>query len=774
VISTRNLDPASETLARRALYVTLSLALASSTSGVLAARVGMVAGPELVLVIISSLFSASSLFVLLFLPKVTLQTVATLTTSFLAANMSAGMLIAVCSDGKHTNLFVFLFWLFPLLVFNKLVNEPAVGRLLAAIVLGGPLFILFCLGPKIRAVLPVEQQVLVGIFCIAYVCFALTLNIITRYREKYIIEQEQLESLKVTSEVFESISDCFISVDSGFRLIYMNDAACAEFSVDRATALNQIIFRAAPGFFSESMLKGLESAATSKVATVFQAHNKDVLRWYDLRCFPRLDGMSIYFRDVTDRKTTEARIEYLAIYDVLTGLPNRQLLRDRLSSALETATRNQTMGALFYIDLDDFKTINDTMGHDTGDALLQQVALRLSACLGPGDTVARIGGDEFVVILEGLSPCPETSAALAHIAEAKMLDAFTAPFSLGTYKSETTGSVGATFFSGVSDTIDDLMKRTDLAMYRAKAEGRNRICFFDPAMQTEVESRAMLRSDLRRALQNSEFELHYQPQLDCDGAVVSAEALLRWRHPRRGMVPPREFIPLAEEAGLIAELGRWVLETACLQLAAWSAHPAMQRLTVGVNVSVRQFLDLHFVSLVTETLRASGANPRRLTLEITESCVMEEVEELIAKMSILKADGVSFSLDDFGTGYSSLSHLRRLPLDQLKIDRSFVNNVLTDAKDASIASSIIALGRSLHLSVIAEGVETKAQRDFLMVEGCNLYQGFLYSPAMPGVKLEAFVKDVMAKDWVPAKARPVFAEYGARDFHPSDAVPSLV
>jgi hypothetical protein len=269
VTDTRNLDRVSERLARRALFVTLSLALASSTSGVLAARVGMVAGPELVLVIMSSLLSAGALFVLLFLPKVPLQAVATLTTIFLAANMSAGMLIAVCGNGKHINLFVFLFWLFPLLVFNKLVNEPAVGRLLAVIVLGGPIVILSCLVPRLRAVLPVEQQVLVGIFCIAYCCFGLTLNIVTRYREKYIIEQEQLESLKVTSEVFESISDCFVSVDSSFRLIYVNDAACAEFSVDRATALNQIIFRAAPGFFSDSMQNGLEVASTSTVATVF-------------------------------------------------------------------------------------------------------------------------------------------------------------------------------------------------------------------------------------------------------------------------------------------------------------------------------------------------------------------------------------------------------------------------------------------------------------------------------------------------------------------------
>jgi EAL domain-containing protein (putative c-di-GMP-specific phosphodiesterase class I) len=372
-------------------------------------------------------------------------------------------------------------------------------------------------------------------------------------------------------------------------------------------------------------------------------------------------------------------------------------------------------------------------------------------------------------MLAGLSQYHETSTDLAEIAGAKMREVFLAPFTLGTFESQTTASIGATLFSGYSDTIDDMMKRTDLAMYRAKAEGRNKICFFDPTMQTELETRAALRSDMRQALQNNEFELHYQPQVNSSGVVASAEALLRWQHPLRGVVSPNEFIPLAEQAGLIVELGRWALETACLQLAAWAANPAMEQLTLAVNVSVRQFLDPHFVSLVRKTLHVSGANPRRLTLEITESCVMEKVEETIAKMNILKLDGVSFSLDDFGTGYSSLSHLRRLPLDQIKIDRGFVNNVLTDAKDASIARSIISLGQNLNLSVIAEGVETKAQRDFLMAQGCNLYQGFLYSPAITGVKLEAFVKGLMA-----TKMRPTLTEVEGRRYQSPAHLPAKI
>jgi EAL domain-containing protein (putative c-di-GMP-specific phosphodiesterase class I) len=321
----------------------------------------------------------------------------------------------------------------------------------------------------------------------------------------------------------------------------------------------------------------------------------------------------------------------------------------------------------------------------------------------------------------------------------RILGAFLAPFVLDTYERETTLSIGVTLFFGTTDTADDLLKRTDLAMYRAKTQGRNAMCFFEPGMQAEVDSRASLRSHLRRALRKDEFELHYQPQMNSDGVVTGAEALLRWRHPTRGMVPPNEFIPLAEEAGLIVELGYWVLESGCLQLAKWHAKPEMERLTLAVNVSTRQFLDPQFVNLVKMVLQVSGVNPRKVKLEITESSMIEKVDEMIDKMTDLRLCGIDFSLDDFGTGYSSLSRLRRLPLDQLKIDGSFVNNVLTDDKDASIARTIIVLGRNLNLSVIAEGVETEAQRDFLKAEGCHSYQGFLYSPPVTPSKFEAFV-----------------------------------
>jgi diguanylate cyclase (GGDEF)-like protein len=730
---------ASSSLARRALFVTLTLALAGASLGLVAARLELVVGYEIALVLCSCLFSSGALGTLIVFRKVALQTVATASTVFFAVNLCVGVLMAAYGKGERLNLFVYLLWFFPLLTINKLVNQPAVGRLLARILFITPMFLLACLVPRVMTVLKPEQQVLLGVFCLSYCCFALTLNIVTRYREKYIIERERAESLRVEAEVLESISDCFISLDSSFRLIYLNDAACEAFAVDRRAALNDTLSRAVPSFFSQSMMAGLHAASARASATIFEAENEERRLWYDLRCFPRPDGMSIYFRDITDRKRDEARIQDLAFYDVLTALPNRQLLQDRLSAALEANLGQVSLGALLYIDLDDFKTLNDTMGHDIGDELLRQVALRLTSCVQPWVTVARIGGDEFVVMLEGLGIDIQTATAAAKLVGDKILGAFLLPFCMGNCESQTTASIGAALFSRASDTVDDLLKRTDLAMYRAKAQGRDAMCFFDPAMQADVDARAALRSDLRRALQNDEFELYYQPQVDSDGVVVGAEVLLRWSHPVRGKVSPPEFMPLAEEAGLIVDLGRWVLEAACVQLAQWALNPEMKILTLSVNVSIRQFFDAQFVSLVSRTLRRSGANPHCLKLEITESAMMDKPDEMIVKMTEIKAHGVGFSLDDFGTGYSSLSHLRHLPLDQLKIDQSFLHYALTDSKAASIVRTVIRLGRDLHISVIAEGVENEAQCNFLRAEGCRLYQGFLFSPALQVSHFEAFV-----------------------------------
>ncbi|MDB5729115.1 MAG: hypothetical protein JWQ00_2320, partial [Noviherbaspirillum sp.] len=417
--------------------------------------------------------------------------------------------------------------------------------------------------------------------------------------------------------------------------------------------------------------------------------------------------------DITQRRMAEREIQYLAFYDTLTGLPNRRLLHERLEQALATCAQTRRAGALLIIDLDNFKSLNDTLGHDTGDLLLQHVALRLKGALSKNNTVARLGGDEFVVVLEDLSPEPREAAAQVKQAGERILATFNEPFALPVYQHHITPSIGVAMFNEQPTTADELLKRADLAMYGAKAAGRNAIRFFDPEMQEVISARVAMETDFRQSLRQHEFHLCYQLQTDSDGRATGTEALLRWRHPVRGLVSPAEFIPLAEDTGLILPLGRWVLESACKQLALWAQQPEIAQLSIAVNVSVRQFRHPDFVAQVLAVLEETGANPGKLKLELTESLLVDDMEGTIEKMTTLKDKGVGFSLDDFGTGYSSLSYLKRLPLDQLKIDRSFVRDVLTNPNDAAIARTIVALGQSLGLNVIAEGVETQAQRDCL-------------------------------------------------------------
>jgi diguanylate cyclase (GGDEF)-like protein/PAS domain S-box-containing protein len=445
------------------------------------------------------------------------------------------------------------------------------------------------------------------------------------------------------------------------------------------------------------------------------------------------------FTDVTSRKKAEEEIMNLAFFDPLTGLPNRRLLLDRLKQAIASSTRSTRHGALLFLDLDNFKTLNDTRGHDIGDLLLQQVASRLVTCVREGDTVARIGGDEFVVMLEDLSENMLEAANQTEIVGEKILVTLNQVYHLANCAHHNTPSIGVTLFVEHQGSIDDLMKRADLAMYQAKAAGRNTLRFFDPEMQAVVTTRAAMEADLREAILKKQFLLYYQAQVDSEGYLTGVEALLRWRHPQRGLVSPLDFIPLSEETGLIIPLGHWVLETACLQLSTWAALPHMAHLTVAVNVSARQIHHPNFVDTVLTILDDTGANPERLKLELTESLLVDNVEEVIGKMTVLKEKGVSFSLDDFGTGYSSLSYLKRLPLDQLKIDRSFIKDILTDTNDSAIAKMIVALGESMGLSVIAEGVEIEAQKNFLSNHGCNAYQGFLYSHPLPIEEFEDVV-----------------------------------
>lgn len=466
------------------------------------------------------------------------------------------------------------------------------------------------------------------------------------------------------------------------------------------------------------------------------------VRWESISGAPVFDGQGQFRgyrgtgRDISARKQAEADIERLAYFDALTGLPNRRLLIDRLTKARDYSARQHSHGGLLFIDLDNFKVLNDTLGHHMGDELLKQVALRLSNCVRSIDTVARLGGDEFVVMLQDLGESPAEAAAMAETVGKKILAALNQPFELGGQRHHSSPSIGITLFFQNLQTVDELLKRADLAMYQAKAAGRNTQRFFDPVMQAAATARAGMEADLRQGLAREEFLLYYQPVVDDARKMTGVEALIRWKHPVRGMVSPAEFIPLAEHTGLILPIGQWVLETACRQLVAWSSKPSTQRLSVAVNVSARQFRQPEFSDQLLTLLRVTGANPYRLKLELTESLLLNEMDDAINKMTELRSIGVSFSLDDFGTGYSSLSYLKRLPLDQLKIDQSFVRDVLKDPNDAAIARTILNLAANLDLGVVAEGVETEGQHDFLLKSGCKAFQGYLFGRPVPVEQLD--------------------------------------
>ncbi|MES2013967.1 MAG: EAL domain-containing protein [Pseudomonadota bacterium] len=435
--------------------------------------------------------------------------------------------------------------------------------------------------------------------------------------------------------------------------------------------------------------------------------------------------------DITQRKIAEEKSNYLALYDPLTQLPNRRLLMDRLNQALASSTRSGRDGAVLFLDLDHFKTLNDTLGHDIGDLLLKQVAERLSACVREGDTIARLGGDEFVVLLEGLSELAMEAAEQAEVIGEKILNALNYPYQLDTHEYQTTPSIGIVLFSNHGQSQESLLKHADIAMYQSKKAGRNRMSFFDPHMQDAINIRVDLEQELRKALDKQQFQLYYQIQVDKAGLPLGAEALIRWLHPVRGMVSPFHFIPLAEETGLILPIGQWVLETACAQIQLWQQSEHTKHLTLSVNVSAKQFRQEDFVTQVKTTIQQYAIDPTRLKLELTESMLLEDVEGIIATMDALKDVGIRFSLDDFGTGYSSLQYLKKLPLYQLKIDQSFVRDIATDSSDRALVLTIITMAHSLDLNVIAEGVETEEQRQFLMENNCAHYQGYLFSRPVP-------------------------------------------
>lgn len=446
--------------------------------------------------------------------------------------------------------------------------------------------------------------------------------------------------------------------------------------------------------------------------------------------------------DFTHRKAAADKIERLAFYDPLTGLPNRQLLHDRLKPALANSRRSGLHGALLFIDLDNFKALNDTLGHDMGDLLLKQVAERLVTCVREIDTVARLGGDEFVVMLEDLNADLLVAIKQAELIGEKVIGVINQPFQLMAYNYLSTPSIGITLFKGQHESADQLLKHADIAMYQAKTSGRNTLCFFDPQMQENVSAKVSMQTDLRQALDQQQFELYYQIQVDATDRVLGAEALIRWLHPERGPVSPGDFIPLAEEIGIIQAIGHWVLEKACGQIQVWQQDPLTCDLTLSVNVSPKQFFQTDFVNQVESLIHCYAINPHLLKLELTESILIKNVEDTIATMNQLGAIGVQFSLDDFGTGYSSLQYLKKLPLNQLKIDQSFVRDLAIDSGDQAIVRTIIAMAKSLGLNVIAEGVETLEQQQFLLGSDCVHFQGYLFSKPLPINQFEDLLKSM--------------------------------
>lgn len=552
--------------------------------------------------------------------------------------------------------------------------------------------------------------------------------------------RQMADELRLSASVFTNSSEGVVIADAALRIVLVNPAFTdiTGFAAQDVVGKSPEFLRSDrhPEAFYRTILQQLKSQGSWRGEVWHPCgHGDDRLAWLTLNGIPGAGGGAVryvaLFHDITEERRKDEHIRQLAFYDSLTNLPNRRMLLDRLRLALSNEGRSGQKGALVFLDLDNFKRINDSLGHFYGDQLLQEVAQRLSGCLRAGDTVARLGGDEFVVMLPDLGRDAEGAALRADAAGKKILEALSAPYELGNHTTRCTPSIGIALFGAADDTLEDVLRRADLAMYQAKAAGRNAIRFFDPELQAITAARAELEAALSEGLRSGQITVHFQPQVDGQGRVTGAEVLARWQHPQRGAVPPSEFIPLAESTGLIVPLGQQVLELACRQLQRWAERPQTSGLTLSVNISVHQFLDATFLDHFVAILQRTGADPRKLKLEVTESLLLQNVESVIDKMTRLKEMGVGFSIDDFGTGYSSLSYLKKLPLDQLKIDQTFVRDMLTDRNDAEIVRTIIALARGLELTVIAEGVELPGQHAALAEYGCQAFQGYLFGRPVP-------------------------------------------
>lgn len=555
--------------------------------------------------------------------------------------------------------------------------------------------------------------------------------------------------LRIAATALES-QQAILVTDANKHILQVNQAFCAITGYSVAEAQGQSLRLLKSGRQDAAFYASMWTSISHHGTWVGEIWNRrksgeEYPQWITITAVKDAAGQVTHyvgaFSDSSGHKASLDLIQNLAYFDPLTSLPNRRLLMDRLAQAVASGTRHPRKSALMFLDLDDFKTLNDSLGHYQGDLLLTQVAQRLSSCVREGDTVARLGGDEFVVLLEDLSEDATDAARQAQAVGEKIRLALSQVYQLDHHAYHCTSSMGVTLFGGGDfESMDEPLKRADLAMYQAKADGHNTMCFFDPTMQSMLNARAAMEASLQGALRKEQFILHYQPQANDHGEITGAEALLRWQLPGRGLIAPAEFIQMAEETGLILPIGRWVLETACRQLAHWAGVQEMSHLRLAVNVSARQFRQGDFVQQVLTILQGTGARAQRLKLELTESVLVSNVEDLIVKMNALKAIGVGFSLDDFGTGYSSLSYLKRLPLNELKIDRAFVQDILTDPDDAAISRMVIALADSMGLTTIAEGVETEEQRQFLAELGCRCYQGYLISRPLPMPEFEVYVK----------------------------------
>jgi diguanylate cyclase (GGDEF)-like protein/PAS domain S-box-containing protein len=556
------------------------------------------------------------------------------------------------------------------------------------------------------------------------------------------------ERLRQASVVFSTIAEGILVLDDTGNIISVNPAftKLTGYQGDEVHGLcpRDFLFQFVDG---EPSYDELSASAEGYWSSEINCQRKDGKIFNALQqiCVVRDEaGQSCHFvhsiSDLSAIRATERELVHLAYHDSLTKLPNRRLLMDNLKKAMACSDRSGQIGALLFIDMDDFKTLNDSLGHDMGDMLLQQIAERLLACVREGDTVARLGGDEFMVMLENLSTELPAAANLAETVGRKIIAVINQPYKLKANEYRCTPSIGATLFEGNRDNIDELIKQADIAMYQSKKNGRNTLSFFDPQMQRSVNRRAALEADLHKALEQREFCLYFQIQVDAWRHPIGAEVLVRWLHPELGLVSPADFIPLAEETGLILSLGAWVMEAACAQIQAWQQEPATSVLVLAVNVSAKQLRQNRFSEEVRDLIKKYQIPAHLLKIEITESMLLTDIEQIIYTMHELKAIGVQFSLDDFGTGYSSLQYLKRLPLDQLKIDQSFVRDLVYDQNDRAIVRTIITMAQSLNLDVIAEGVETEEQREILQKNGCVHFQGYLFGKPVPIEQLDAFLQ----------------------------------